>query len=88
MSDPAHAGAVGPSLSARHPNRRGVTGGPEARGRQGGAPVRSVTAPAARRPSQTGTRDSAPTISSTRVLASPKSIWEFSRKNSGFCTPA
>src|SRR5699024_10544311 len=27
-------------------------------------------------------------ISSTRSLASPKSIWELSRKNSGFCTPA
>ena len=27
-------------------------------------------------------------MSSTRSLASPKSIWLLSRKNSGFCTPA
>jgi hypothetical protein len=26
-------------------------------------------------------------MASTRSLASPKSIWVFSRKNSGFCTP-
>ncbi len=31
---------------------------------------------------------SAPMMSWTRSLASPKSIAEFSRKNSGFCTPA
>ena len=37
------------------------------------------------------TRSKAPSaalIASTRSLASPKSIWVFSRKNSGFCTPA
>lgn len=28
------------------------------------------------------------TMSSTRALASPKSIWVLSLKNSGFCTPA
>jgi hypothetical protein len=33
-------------------------------------------------------RQSALRMSSTRSLASPKSIAEFSRKNSGFCTPA
>ena len=33
-------------------------------------------------------RYSAALIASTRSLASPKSIWVFSRKNSGFCTPA
>ena len=27
-------------------------------------------------------------MSSTRSFASPKSIWLFVRKNSGFCTPA
>ena len=32
--------------------------------------------------------ESAELIASTRSLASPNSIWVFSRKNSGFCTPA
>ena len=32
--------------------------------------------------------ESSALIASTRSLASPKSIWVFSRKNSGFCTPA
>lgn len=35
-----------------------------------------------------GTAHSARRMSSTRSFASPKSIWLFSRKNSGFCTPA
>lgn len=35
-----------------------------------------------------GPRQRAVRMSSTRCLASPKSICEFSRKNSGFCTPA
>ena len=37
----------------------------------------------AARPPQSALR-----MSSTRSLASPKSIWVFSRKKSGFCTPA
>ena len=35
-----------------------------------------------------GSQPSARTMSSTRSLASPKSMRELSLKNSGFCTPA